>query len=303
MYSKVALVLCFCVFALASNYPVPTPAHGRQAVHGWLILPLEQDLPNWKDTSEPVQAWFSHHVPEFYTQSPHDFQIIVRGTLTPLPFAGNETFPIILPYPPKHQTVGHEFTFTPPPPFSLNDLLNGDLTVLQGVVYNGSFDTSYERKSMNIAKYNIEELTTAVYLNYSSEVVPFTYLTYYSYPRTQTWNGNSQQHFYLSHFIHAAPDFNQIIQGIIDLSQCVCLSWYGCPSSMEDWYNELNAGGIVWTFEGMSNIIENRLLPSSGTVSGYLASKELSCPFTISEEIHCTVGPGFAETCDSYFSQ
>lgn len=304
MFRSIAVIFVICLFAsfvFSNEYPVPTPPHKRQAVHGWLILPMEQDLPDWENTNKPVQAWFSHHVPEFYTQSPHNFQIIIRGTLTPMAYVENVSMPILLPYPPKYEIVGHEFTFTPPPPFSLNNLLNGDTTVLRGVVYNGSFDTSYERKSMNIGTFNINELTTAVYLNYSSAVVPFSVLTYYSYPRAITWNGNAQQHFYLSHFIHAAPDFNQIVQGIIDLSQCTCSSLNECPSTMEEWWNAVNLGGSVWTFDYLPNNIYNRLSPSSNQLYfGYLSAKELNCPFTISEEIHCTVGPGFAETCSYY---
>jgi len=290
---KAALFL-FAIFIFASGYPVPTPPHGRQAIHGWLILPIDSDLPNWQDTSAPLDAWFSHHVPEFYTESPHDFQIILRGTIAPLPHAGNVTLPLKIPYPPKHQTIGYEYTFTPPPPFSLNSLLNGELTVLQGVVYNGSFDTTYERIPIAIARLDITDLTTAVYLNYSSSVVPYEYQTYYSYPRAMINDGSSQQHFYLGHNIHAAPDFDQLIQVIIDMSSCAGTNAWEIVSQP----------GIVWTFSGYDNILSERLLPSSEWITGTVTTNGVvtSCKMQVQEEIHCTVGPGFFERCDDYIS-
>ena len=297
----IALVLLGIIqISVGSSYPVATPSHGRQAVHGWLILPIEQDLPNWQDTATPVDAWYSHHTPEFFFDSPHDFQIIVRGTLTPLPFAMNETLPIKMPYPPATELIGNEYTFTPPPPFSLNDLLNGDITILQGTVYNGSFDTSYERIPINIARFDINELTTTVWLNYSSSVVPYEYLTYYSYPRAVTWNNNVDQYYYLSHTIHAAPDFNSIVQAKVDLTSCSCINNdNSCPSSEEEWYNEISNGGKVWIFENIPNLIQYRLYPTTtnSEVIGLTNDNSMMCKFQILEEIHCVVGPAFGTPC------
>jgi len=309
MFAKLFITLCFLAVlfpcALSQNqYPVPIPLHGRQAVHGWLIMPVDQNLPDWRDTSAPVDAWFSHHVPEFYTKSPHDFQIILRGKLTPLPHAGNEILPILLPYPPKHELLGNEYSFTPPPPFSLNDLLSGYLTELQGVVYNGSFDTSYERIPMSIARLDIGELTTAFYLNYSSEIVPYTYQQYYSYPRSVSWNGESTQHYYMAHSIHAAPDFDQVVHVTVDLANCNC-SGDSCPTDLEDVYDILSAGGLSWTFPYIPNTLEERLMPSGEDAwldaqTLFVNSANYACKVQVLEEIHCMIGPGFAQKCGTY---
>ena len=304
---KLTLVLCIISIilpvAFAQNqYPVPIPLHGRQAVHGWLILPLDQNLPNWHDTSAPVDAWFSHHVPEFYTHSPHDFQIILRGQLTPLPHAGNEILPIMLPYPPKHDLLGDEYSFTPPPPFSLNDLLSGALTELQGVVYNGSFDTSYERIPMSIARLEIGDLTTAFWLNYSSAVIPYPTQQYFSYPRSVSWNNQPLQHYYMAHSIHAAPDFDQVIHVLVDLSSCNCTN-SNCDNTQEDIYNDLQVGGLSWNFVDIPNTLEDRLMPTGNT---WLVGETLSsstnyiCSVQVLEEIHCMIGPGFAQKCGTY---
>jgi len=279
-------------FLVQAAYPVPTPPHGRQAVHGWLILPLDSSLPQWKNTTAPVDAWLSHHVPEFYTTSPHDFQIVLRGHLTPLPHAGDVALPLQLPYPPHHELIEYEYTFTPPPPFSLNSLLNGQLTKLQGVVYNGSFDTTYERIPTGLAQMEILELTTARYLNYSSAVQPFPHQTYYSYPRSPVWNNQPVQHLYMAHFIHDAPDFDQFVHVTLDLTTCTPpadpanSAWVSTP-------------GQVWTFD-RPNTVDFRLLPSLGTLPAttvHADQSQTTCSVTILEEIHCMVGPGFSERC------
>jgi len=292
------LFVSLCV----GDYPVPTPPHGRQAVHGWLIMPFDQHLPDWRDTGAPLEGWFSHHVPEFYPTSPHNFQIILRGQLMPLPHAGNVTVPIDIPYPPKNNLLGHEYTFTPPPPFSLNQLLNGDLTELQGVVYNGSFDTLYERIPVAIARFSILDLTRAVWLNDSSAMVPYQHLNYSSYPRSPTWNGNDEQHFYLAHNIHAAPDFDQIIHTSLNVSSCSMAS--GEVLSEEQWYEVLSPGATSWIFPS-PNVLDNRLLPelvtdATAEVMWNGQTNEARCVMEVLEEIHCTVGPGFADRCPAY---
>eukprot|EP01111_Echinosteliopsis_oligospora_P015841 TRINITY_DN6397_c0_g1_i1.p1 TRINITY_DN6397_c0_g1~~TRINITY_DN6397_c0_g1_i1.p1 ORF type:complete len:151 (+),score=32.00 TRINITY_DN6397_c0_g1_i1:24-455(+) len=124
--SVVLLPLIISITAALGQYPVPIPSGGRMAVHGWLILPWDQVEPV-NDPTTPVPAWFVHHTPEFWTDSPHNFQIILGGTLTPMSVAENTTDVIPLPYPPASDLLVDEFTFTPPPPFSLNDLLSGDI--------------------------------------------------------------------------------------------------------------------------------------------------------------------------------
>ncbi|RYY69496.1 hypothetical protein EON63_23615, partial [archaeon] len=76
-----------CLVGVASSqksvYPVPTPAQGRMDVHGWLILPIDLPVDKLPNNSLPLvrPAWFNHHVPEFWHDSPHNFQIIFLGTI------------------------------------------------------------------------------------------------------------------------------------------------------------------------------------------------------------------------------
>lgn len=105
-------ILCF------KNIPTPSLTKGgRRDVHGWLILPHDQNKP--KDPTEPLKAWFSHHVPEFWIDSPHNFQIILEGLLYPVASIENEYFGFNMPYPPVDDNLVFEYSFTPPSPFSL----------------------------------------------------------------------------------------------------------------------------------------------------------------------------------------
>lgn len=211
--SYLKMCLLFLVAALAvkglAPYPVPIPAGGRVDVHGWLILPFNQDKSN--DSSVPLKAWFSHHVPEFWTDSPHNFQIILEGSLTLIGCFENDTSTFNLPFPPADSLLTYEYSFTPPSPFSLNDMLSGSLTKLNGVFYNGSFDTPYEREATALASLQIDKLTTAVYLD-ENENQPFEHLRYLSYPRGQS---GESTHFYFSHEIRAQPDFDHFVHGTI----------------------------------------------------------------------------------------
>jgi len=292
-------VLFLCLIGLiAANQNVkdmPTlPPGGRNSVHGWLILPWDQDLPNQNDPAAPIKSWFVHHTPEFWTDSPHDFQIILQGSLVPMSTAENITYPIDLNYPPAAPLLVNEFTFTPPPPFSLNDLLNGNIKQLIGVVYNGSFDTSYERIALAIGTLTIEELTTAVYLDNSTSIQEFNSQRYFSYPRNPLNPQKGVQHYYMSHEIHAVPDFDQVIHVTIDLDACQCQSC--SDDSFLDW---INAPGAEWGFPNTSDDIDDRLMPSSEILKAQLLSVggEVVCPVQVLEQIHCVVGPDFFNIC------
>lgn len=124
---------------------------------------------------------------------------IHKGTMVPFETVNNVTQPIPLPYPPSSPLLINEFTITPPGPFSLNDLLTEEIQDLYGVVYNGSFDTSYERYAIAIADFHIEQIVTAVYLNISATIAPLPELQYYSYPRSTAADANGMIDFYLSH--------------------------------------------------------------------------------------------------------
>ncbi|EFA79900.1 hypothetical protein PPL_06720 [Heterostelium album PN500] len=287
----------------SSKYPVPLIPGQRNAVHGWLILPLDQFLPNPNDPAQPVQAYFSHHTPEFPTDSPHDFQIIFLGTLTPLSSGENITYPIDLPYPPASELLQYEFTFTPPPPFSLNDLLSGQIKQLLGVVYNGSFDTPYEREAISVATLDIYELTTATYLNDSQSIQSYTSQRYLSYPRLGMGlplPSGGQHHFYWAHEIHAVPDFDQVVHVVIDLDSCVCgnNATNGCSNDPTQYIPTVYQAASSWEIQGIPNDVEHRLLPETTPyIQATLVSNGLTCKAEVVEQIHCVLGPMFYEIC------
>lgn len=282
------LLSCLTVLCLSREYPVPIPSGGRFDVHGWLVLPLDQEKP--VDPSTPVDVWLSHHVPEFWTDSPHNFQIIARGQLVPTPSVFDDIYVIDIPYPPVDDLVIYEYSITPPSPFSLNDLLSTKLTVLNGVYYNGSFDTSYEREPTTLAQMKVLELTTAVYLN-ETEPYPYEYLQYLSYPRGSV----TSQHFYLAHQIHAQPDFDHVVHVVVDN----CVDNNGEPASSK----VTHLPGSSWIFKGIPNTLEYKLEENqraSMTFNGRadeLAGPSAVCDVTVLESIHCMIGPGFMENC------
>lgn len=187
---------------------------GRYDVHGWLILPQDQPKNPSNTTAPYVKAWFSHHVPEFWTNSPHNYQIILEGIMTPeTSLPGQPALPFNFPQPPMNDLVQYQYSFTPPPPFSLNDLLNGDIRQFRGVYYNGSFHSEYERIPQSVAILDILSMPTAVYLS-EFETNSFPNLRYLSYPR----GDRDSVHFYFLHEIHAQPDFDHIIHGT--LTEC-----------------------------------------------------------------------------------
>lgn len=134
--------------------------------------------------------------------------------MIPQPSISNITYTLNIPYPPQENLLEHEFSFTPPSPFSLNDLLSGSIKSMNGVFYYGSFDTPYERIPSTLATVCIEELTTAVYLDEFADT-SFATLRYLSYPRAGP-NQNTSNHFYLAHEIRQQPDFDHIVHGTID---------------------------------------------------------------------------------------
>jgi len=292
MKSSLFFVACVSVYAL---YPVPTPRDGRIEVHGWLILPLDQSVPT---DDRPVLAWFSHHTPQIYhgdnstrvlppLDFPHDWQIIFLGAIRPVSIGDSmPVAPIPLNYPPSAPLLIDEFTVTPPPAFSLNNLLNGDIKWLAGAVYNGSFDTTYDRIPTNIGNVTIEQLTTAVWLNVSSE--PFPTLQYLSYPRkpATTASKEGEVHLYMAHQIHAPPDFDQVIHVVVDPAQCT-----GSPV-------EILKPGAAWEFPGTVNDINHRFMPSADKRKGLLLGSKIECNFVVLEQLHCVPGPDFGARCD-----
>jgi len=263
------------------------------AVHGWLILPIDQEEPTSPEF--PVAAWFVHHTPEFWTDSPHNFQIILYGFMIPLPTVQNLTQNIAIPYPPSSPLLVNEFTITPPGPFSLNDLLAGKITEMYGVVYNGSFDTSYERYALSVAKFFVQDLTTAVYLNISDAIPHHPELRYYSYPRTMDSASDDALHLYLSHQIHSAPDFDHVVHASVPLSSCSCAG-----SSCPDMASTVLEPGALWVFPNTNNSVDKRLHAQNvpvGIIYPKSGGAGVTCKLLVVEELHCVVGPGFFSTC------
>jgi hypothetical protein len=278
-----------------AQYPVPVPPSGRMAVHGWLILPWDTNT-----TTGPIQAWFSNHVPEFGIDSPHNFQIVLNGLLTAFSCFNTEPTPgpIPIPSPPQDALLGHEYTFTPPPEFSLNDLLLKKLTELKGVVYNGSFDTSYQRIPLALGTLTVRELTTAGYLNDSKSVPNYSELRYLSYPRDMSPSGDTKpfQHMYFIHEIHSVPDFDHVFHGSIDVSQCHCEVNDPQLCNPQQVLTEIRTPGVEWAFPPLTNDVKNHLLPPL-SMRARIVSGPVLCPVTVLESIHCTIGPDFNEKC------
>lgn len=236
----------------AAQYPVPIPPGGRRDVHGWLILPMDQDKPS--NPSTPLRAWFSHHVPELFKDSPHNFQIILEGSLVPVASIKGEVYPFEMPYPPTDSLINYEYTFTPPSPFSLNDLLSGDIREMRGVFYNGSFDTPYERQASNLALLHVHDLTTATYLD-EFETDAFEYMRYLAYPR-----GKTSEHFYFAHEIRAAPDFDHIVHGTLSM----CTGRDGSPIPTDGF---VQTPGSSWEISSLPNTLEYKLQPGQVCMS------------------------------------
>jgi len=278
------------------NASIPLPPGGRNSVHGWLILPTEQPTPSNSDPFMPVAAYFSHHTPEFWTDSPHDFQIVLFGIMESMSTDGHITFPIPLPYPPETDFLRNEYTITPPNPFSLNDMISGSITQLLGVVNNGSFDTPYERYAMSIAKLSIKQLTTVVYLDNSTAIPAYPELRYYHYPRsTAKPPAFGRLHAYMAHQIHAVPDFDQVIHSTINLNTCTCT---GCKTN-DEIQTALGTAGSVWIFNNTVNSVKERLhsLSTFYPVMVTSTGAHITCLVDVIEEIHCVVGPAFADNC------
>lgn len=290
-------VLSVLAVAIASQreYPVPIPAGGRFDVHGWLILPFEQPSP--AAASDPISAWFSHHVPEFWTDSPHNWQIIFRGTIVPTACIHDDVYPLNLPLPSEaNNLLKFEYSFTPPSPFSLNDLLSSDIRKMSGVYYNGSFDTPYQRIPESLSQVHVHELTTATYINETASDA-FKSLRYLSYPR----GGLESNHFYLAHEIKVQPDFDHIVHVTFDS----CANSENVDQMVQ---KVIHIPGISWEFDGVENVLESKLkanqVLTARLVKSVVAEQEherdvrgITCTVTVLESLHCMIGPGFMENC------
>jgi len=280
-------------------YPVPTPPNGRSDVHGWLILPIASAPTAKIDGVYSTLAWFSHHVPEFFEESPHNFQMMALAALYSTPhIPGVSPYALQIPLPTNGTdswTLGYEYTITPPPPFSLNDMLERRFYQLNGAVYYGSFDSA-QRYAVNLGQLEILSLSTANWLNYSTDNPGPYELTYFSYP-VQLLQGEAvgTVGLYLAHTIvsASAPDFDQVVHVNVLVDMCTDAGKEG------DITRVLQAPGLQWTIPSRNNSLEAKLLKGDMVKMQTVLSRSMvACQINVVETIHCAVGLGFDKNCN-----
>jgi hypothetical protein len=248
------------------------PPDERLSTHGFILLPLDK----------LGYVWISHK-PMF--RIPHDFQLvflalITNSTVNPLPLPTNIT------------RLGNQWTIEPEQ-WSLNNLINGNLTAFQAKLYRGNFEQSGEYLC-NVTINIIRPLLTVVQLNIS-EVEPYQPLRYSSYLLTNsTMTSETHIQLYLLHKIRVQPDFDAIAHVVIDPANCTT------DIDRSKLSNLLEQPGNEWAFPGIDNDIGDRLTRSSGLVRAQLLGDIYStvCKMQVIEEIQCTIGPEFSDDCN-----
>lgn len=260
----------FIVDPKPSQLP-PLPFNGRLASHGFFLLPLDRS----------GYVWISHK-PMF--SSPHDFQLvalatITHSTVTPIPLPTNIT------------RLNNLWTMEPGR-WSLNNLINGNLTSFDAQLYVGDFEQT-GKYLCNITLNIIQPLLTVVQLN-SSDIEPYQPLRYTSYLLSNlTISTETVLHFYFLHQIRVQPDFDSIVHIVIDPKNCTT------DIDRTKLNNLLEQNGNEWAFHGIDNDIGDRLTRASGVVRAQLLGDiySTSCKMQVIEEIQCTMGPDFSDTC------
>ena len=261
----------FIVDPKPSQLP-PLPPNGRVSSHGFVILPL--------DRSDYV--WLSHK-PMF--KSPHDFQLVFRAIIT------NSTVNPI-PLPTNVSEIRTQWTLEPGE-WSLNNLINGNITSFRSKLYSGDFEQGGQYLC-NVTINIIRPLLTVIQLN-ESEVEPYQPLRYTSYLLTNsTVSPKPLIHLYLLHQIRVQPDFDAIVHAVIDPSNCTT------DIDRNKLNNLLEQNGNEWAFHGIDNDIGDRLTPASGLVHAQLLGDiySTSCKMQIFADIQCTIGPDFYDICE-----
>jgi glyoxylase-like metal-dependent hydrolase (beta-lactamase superfamily II) len=250
----------------------PLPPDGRLSTHGFVILPLDKT----------GYVWLSHK-PMF--TSPHDFQLVFLATIT-----HSTVEPI--PLPTNVSQLNHQWTIEPER-WSLDNLINGNITSFQSKLYIGNFEQGGQYLC-NITISIIRPLLTVLQLN-QSDVEPEEPLRYTSYLLTNsTMSSEKFIHFYLLHQIRIQPDFDAIAHVIIDPANCTSdIDRSKLNSLLEQTGNE-------WAFHGIENDVGDRLTGGSGVVRGQLLGDiySTSCKMKVVEEIQCTIGPDFSDDCN-----
>jgi len=260
----------------------PPLTNGRNDYHGWLYLPHDYNETN----NKILHGYFYHHTPEFWTVSPHDFEMMVKGSLQ---------LDIYVPHlPTVHDPlVGTEYVFTPPS-FSLDELITSKVLNYNGRFSNGSFDTS-QRYVLSNGELKVTEFVTVHYLE---EHPPgaYDFAPYLSYPRKIGDYSMNLKYLYFLHLVEAMPDFDQVVNVVLDPKSCV---FYG-----GDDMNDLMTPGATFLFPSVINQVKNRVGPWNGQLAVNLLTdrnryqkEKTRCFASVIEEIHCVVVPDSFEKC------
>ena len=213
------------------------PPDQRVSVHGFILMPLDK----------LGYVWISHK-PMF--RAPHDFQLVFLALIT------NSTVDP-LPLPTNISRLNGQWTIEPDE-WSLNNLLNGNLTSFRTKLYTGDFEQggSY---LCNITVNVIQPFLTVQQLN-MSEVEAYQPIRYISYLLSNaSLAADNHLHFYLLHQIRVQPDFDSIVHVLINPMNCTTdLNRGQLPGLLEQNGNE-------WAFPGIGNGVDTRLTRASGT--------------------------------------
>jgi hypothetical protein len=294
--------------AVGSNPSLPLPAHyipveinttlghGRNDVHGWLWLPKDT-VQSSREPVSIVEGYWYHHTPEFGTQSPHDFEIMVEASLSlDTPVKG-------LPLPPEVPVMSTEYVFTPPA-FSLDELITGETKAYYGHFTNGSFDTA-QYYTLSNGTLTVNKISTVHYLYDGQSNATIAEQAYLSYPRSSGKPVNSKLHLYWLHLLWSgrgtgeagshAPDYDQMVHVTIDLDSC---NWMHGDSPID-----ATQVGATFTTD-MPNQLSNRLHTGTHRVTlqtehsrGQDNKTKTSCVATVMEELHCVVMPDSLTKC------
>jgi len=282
-------VLLFCSLVLTQpTLPLPSRDipkdlsppldHGRVSVHGWLWLPTTQNQ------SSNLSGWFYHHTPEFYHDSPHNFEIMVQGHLLLDKFVPG------LPFPPSVDLVGTEYVFTPPE-FSLDDVITSTTSKFYGKFSNSSFDTP-QRYILTHGSLFIDKLIDVHYLD-ANATAGFPNLVYLSFPRSSLEEDVDEiKNLYFLHLLEKSPDFDQIVHITINVSTCI---WADGQTA-----KDISLPGATFVFPSIVNSVETRLFPSPKLLNAQLITSTQSgsqCQLQVIEEIHCVVVPDSFANC------
>ena len=264
--------------SVSSNFT----AGGRFSRHGWLMLPWDRsaDAP----AAQPINAWFYHHTPEFFLDSPHDFLLMLSGQL----ILANTSVTPLLPLPPAAETLGTEFVWTPPA-FSLNDLIVTP-SLAPGLLQNGSFDTP-QRFDLSDGKIDLLPDRTVHYLS-STAACSYANPVYLSYPRAYPRGAalESPLHLYFVHLVWASPDFDQVLHVTLDPASC----------ASEVSAETLNGVGVTFSFPTLGADVLSRPMPAEDvqSVLVYLPSQPaVQCAVVVVEQVHCVIMPDSFANC------